>query len=141
MWVFSYDVNSSIFKKEDETFKKIEFEITTIFEILNSNVENKLKFTLITIFKVLEILTGKYNLIGSEYDKNIKLFHNNGLREYDKDIRQIVCTRNFLIHDGKIETLYYSCKKDFIERPTQDNILTWFKMLQTILVKIDKVFI
>jgi len=131
----------NIFKKEDKTFKKVEFEITTIFEILDSNVENKLKFTLITIFKVLEILTGKYNLIGNEYEKNIKLFHNNGLKKYDKDISQIVCTRNFLVHDGNIETLHYSCKKDFIETPNQDNILIWFKMLQTILKKVsfDKV--
>jgi len=127
-----------LFKKDDEFFNKIKLEIETIFEILNSNIENKIKFTLITIFKIFEILTEKYNLTGNEFSKIKSLFQNNGLEDYDNNISQIVCSRNFLIHSGNKNKLHNSCQDSLIEKPNQEHILTWFKMLKKILQNIDE---
>jgi CheY-like chemotaxis protein len=126
-----------LFKKDDEFFNKIKLEISTIFEILNSNIENKLKFTLITIFKVLEILTEIYNLKGNEYIKIKSLFHKYNLTNYDSNISQIVCTRNFLVHSGNLDKLAKACIDTLIKEPNTIHILTWFKMLQTILEKVS----
>jgi len=127
-----------LFKKDNKSFNKIKLETETIFEILNSNIENKIKFTLITIFKIFEILTEKENLTGNEFSKIKSLFQNNGLENYDNNISQIVCSRNFLIHSGNKSKLHDSCKYSLIEKPNQEHILTWFKMLKEILNKIDE---
>jgi len=130
----------SLFDEDDEYFHKIKFEIDTIFEILNSNIENKIKFTLITIFKVLEILTDKYfkgdSKIGA-YKKITSIIRTFKIDIDNGKISQLVCTRNFLVHSGEIRK---DCKeKDkVIKKPNQENIIIWFKMLQTILEAIDK---
>jgi CheY-like chemotaxis protein len=128
----------NMLKKDTENFIKIKSEVETIFEILDSNLENKIKFTILTIFKALEILTEEYNMEGTEYQKNKLLFHKYGVKKYDTAISEIVCTRNFLVHSGKREKLHRNCMDGCIEKPNQENILVWLKMLQTILEAIDK---
>jgi len=129
-----------LFEKDDDYFDKIKFEVDTIFEILNSNIENKIKFTLITIFKVFEILTNKYfkgdSKIGA-YGKITSIIKTFKIDIDNGKISQLVCTRNFLVHSGEIRK---DCegKDKVIKKPNQKNILTWFKMLQTILEAIDK---
>lgn len=127
-----------IFEQEDENFVKIKAEIETIFEILNSDLENKIKFTILTLFKVLEILTDIYyqgNKNDGAYTKIFSLTKNLNLAINPHTISQLVCTRNFLVHSGEIKPI---CEYKVVEKPTQEHILTWFKMLQTILEKIDK---
>ena len=140
VWIMRTKIlDLDILRKDEENFIKIKAEIETIFEILNSNLENKIKFTILTIFKVLEILSDKFELKGSEFNKIIKLFQINNLTTYDKEISQLVCTRNFLVHSGNKDKLSSNCMKNntLIEEPEVENILTWFKMLQTILVEIN----
>jgi len=130
----------NILKKDTENFVKIKAEIETIFEILDSYLENKIKFTILTIFKVLEILSDEFKLEGNEYKRIIKLFMQNDLTTYNKQISQLVCTRNFLVHSGNKDKIAPVCinKNNLIEEPGVENILIWFEMLQTILVEIDK---
>ncbi|MDQ7083979.1 MAG: hypothetical protein Q9M36_03205 [Sulfurovum sp.] len=125
-----------ILQSSNENYKNIKDEIDTVFEILDSNLENKMKFTILTIFKVIEILIEEYSINNqATYDKFVSLFQKFNLNKYNHEISQLVCTRNFLAHAGDFRA---SCKNSVVKKPTKENIRTWFKMLQTILEKIDK---
>ncbi len=141
IWITQHDIlELNILKKDTENFIKIKAEIETIFEILDSYLENKIKFTILTIFKVLEILSDEFKLEGSEFIRITSLFKQNDLTTYSKQISQLVCTRNFLVHSGNKDKISPACinQNNLIEEPEVENILTWFKMLQNILHKIDE---
>lgn len=125
-----------ILQSSNENYKKIKDEIDTVFEILDSNLENKMKFTILTIFKVIEILIEEYSINNqATYDKFLSLFQKFNLNKYNHEISQLICTRNFLAHAGDFRA---SCKNSVVKKPTKNHILDWFKMLQTILFEIDK---
>ncbi|KIM12243.1 MAG: hypothetical protein KU38_04980 [Sulfurovum sp. FS08-3] len=136
IWSMQEDIlELEILQSSNENYKKIKDEIDTVFEILNSNLENKMKFTILTIYKTLEILIEEYPTDKKgTYEKFVSLFKKFNITNYNNDISQLVCTRNFLAHAGDFRA---SCKNSVVKKPNQDNILTWFKMLQTILEKID----
>jgi len=126
-----------ILKGDDEHSINIKAEIETIFEILDSELENKIKFTILTIFKVLEILTDEYykeNPNDGAYKKITSLLYIFTLNIDSSIISKLVCTRNFLVHSGDIKPI---CQNKVIENPTQENIVEWFQILQTILTKVN----
>ena len=141
--------------------KRVTLEVKSIYEILDTNMDNRFIYAMFAIFKVIEIIIDDYveeQYIGGKRDaywkggdikldckytnqnntveNKIRLILDEKLSLKDvwlhKSISNIVKIRNHTIHPPK---------NQYIVQVTQDNILTWFKMLQTILVKIDKVFI
>ena len=131
-----------IFKSKDDYIIKIKSEIETIFEILDSNLKNKIKFTIFTIFKVLEVLSEEFaKSKKGMYTKFIELCRDVDIEK--DEISKLICTRNFLAHSGDISELSKACCADnpdtskVIEKPNKDNIMVWLRMLQKILVAIE----
>lgn len=125
---------------------KIQIEVKSVFEILNSSMQNRFIYAMFAIFKVIEIINDKY--IEDRYKKatwkdtqeefsdnstknKIRMILDKKLNLKDvvlyENIEEIIKARNNTIHP----------KKGEVEKITKNNILTWFKMLQTILEKID----
>jgi len=201
VWDIQEDIlKLNIFKedefKEDEfkkdKFKEMNFEIKSIFEILDSEMKNRFNYTIFTIFKCIEIIsylyieekdrkacwndsgeiindTGYHKYRRSIETSNLEHIKNENNKRYNNQgnisvenkirtimheklditlditsdelhsqIKCIVCVRNHLIHSDKEYEEKDFCKKIIEEQPTKENILTWFKMLQTILEKIAK---
>lgn len=126
---------------------KIQIEVKSIFEILNSSMKNKFIYAMFAIFKVIEIINDTYfddgykkatwkdtkQEISDNSTKNkIQLILNKRLhlnsQKIHQDIANIIKIRNNTIHPkhGKVEIIQ------------KDSIIDWFKMLQTILEKIEK---
>ena len=124
-------------KNDVDNFAKIKYEVETMFDILDSDLENKIKFAILTIFKTLELLCDEYYNGNSKDGAYIKItsviskFHLN----INDEVSKIICTRNFLIHSGRLEGI---CEKNAIKNPIEVDIKRWFEMLQTILTEIDK---
>jgi len=126
---------------------KIQIEVKSVFEIVNSDMKNKFIYAMFAIFKVIEIINDTYfedgykkatwkdtkEEISDNSTKNkIKLIldkrlHLNNQKVYES-IEHIIKIRNNTTHPkhGKIEIIQ------------KDSIIDWFKMLQTILEKIEK---
>ncbi len=143
----------------DEKFSQIIFETEAVFEILNSDMENKYIYAMLSIFKCIELLNDFY--IIEKYDsiekktlaywqdsdrridnhgnkstgnKITSILHNKlNYHLLDKEINKIVCCRNYSVHGNA-----HGCKAILIKKPQSENIATWFKMLHTILSKISK---
>jgi len=132
---------------ELKLFEGIEIEIKSVFEILDSEMDNRFIYAMFAIFKAIEIINDYYFIDGykkaiwrdteqeiSDYSSKNKilLILNKRLQLKNSDIFQsieeIIKIRNNTIHPSNKN----------IEKPTKENILTWFKMLQTILEKINK---
>jgi CheY-like chemotaxis protein len=151
IWTIQADIlDLDIMKFENDNFKKIKSEINMIFDILNSNLENKMKFTTLTIFKVLEIICDYYiyenrkikspfNAYWKSNNTLIQDGHNstsnkliNILNEklqcanLEDKIKELSNIRNSIIHSEN--------KKINI---TKVYILEWFKVLQIILNTIN----
>lgn len=147
VWSRSQDIlHLELFQQEE--FKTMKFEIESIFEILNSNIDKKYTYAMLSIFQSLEEINNYYiddktknwhkeskctiSVQGNGYTKDkIKaiLKKLEILNEFDSDINEIAKMRNNAIHPPQ---------KGTTSNPTKDNILTWVKMLQTILKKIEK---
>ena len=105
---------------EEEQYSPIKIEIESIFELLNSNIENKNKYALLAIYKCLEILNNIYikeeNRIAywrdtsiaiqeiegkstTEKNKILNILHGRlSLFKFDETIKEFVCSRNYAIH-------------------------------------------
>jgi len=139
--------------------EQVTLEVKSIYEILDTNMDNRFIYAMFAIFKVIEIIIDdyveekyvygkrdaywksgdikldcKYTTKSDTVENKIRLILDNKLLLKDINLHQsissIVEIRNHTIHPSK---------NKYIEKPNQDNILTWFNMLQTILEKIDKV--
>jgi CheY-like chemotaxis protein len=132
-----------ILQKKDENYQKIKYEIGIIFDILNSNIENKFKFALLTIYKVFEIICDIYisnkkkpTKENSEYyfylenekiekypsienELKVILQKKFNLIGFSDKITEMVNIRNNLIHVGDM-----ICDKN--------HILIYFKILKNI---------
>ena len=127
----------------------IKIEIDSIFEILNSDMQNRFIYAMFAIFKCIEIVNDYYIIDGykkatwkdtqEEFLDNStknkicmildkKLNFKNRDEVIYQNIEEIIKIRNNTIHP----------KKERVEEITQKHILTWFKMLQIILEKIEK---
>ena len=125
--------------KIKEKYEKIQYEIDIMYEILDSNLENKLKFSLLTMFKVLELLTDIH------YDTNNKGAHakitfilksielSGGKTDITNDVSKLVCTRNGLIHSDNPRN---ECK-DNIQKPLDtEYLIKWFKIIAECIPKL-----
>ena len=125
----------------------VKIEIDSIFEILNSDMQNRFIYAMFAIFKCIEIVNDYYIIDGykkatwkdtkEEFLDNstknkISLIINKKLDLKDevlyRNIEEIIKIRNNTIHP----------KKGKIEKVNKEQIIKWFKMLQTILEKIEK---
>ncbi len=130
-----------------DKFKPMKFEINSIFEILDSDMAKRYTYTMLSIFQALEEINNYY------IDDKTKLWHKNFECDieikgqgYTKQKIEAILEKLELNYFGTdIETIarmrknaIHPLQKGKIETPAQNHILTWFKMLQTILEKIDK---
>ena len=125
----------------------IKIEIDSVFEILNSDMQNRFVYAMFAIFKSIEIVNDYYIIDGykkATWKDTQEEFLDNSTKNkicmiLDKklnlkdevvyqNIEEIIKIRNNTIHP----------KKGRIEEINQNHIITWFKMLQTILQKIEK---
>ena len=150
-----WDIQNDILKLDISN--EMNIEVKSIFEILDSEMENKFIYAIFAIFKVIEMinyqyteekyknnkrdaywinteikLECKYTMRSDTSENKIRLILDRKLsltsKELHQNISDINRIRNNTIHP----------KKGIVEIPTKENILTWFKMLQTILEEIDK---
>lgn len=127
--------------------------ISKIFAILDSNIPKPFVFAMLNIFKCLEIIDNYF--IYEEYDqrrekkaywiqtneeigapsvenkteKIIKLLKLE-YTDFEEHLRQIVCSRNYEIHDGEIRK---RCREYLIKSPNEKHILEWLQMVQKII--------
>ena len=167
--------------------EEINFEVKSVFEILDSDMGNKFNYAMFAIFKCIEIVTSlyieekdrkacwiegteinntgyypkrkDYNTSNIEHieSENKKYYNYTGNISIENKIRTImneklglksnelhshikclVCIRNHTIHQDKQYDDRDFCKRVVEEKISKEDILIWFKMLQTILKKIDK---
>jgi CheY-like chemotaxis protein len=124
---------------------EIKFEINIIFDILNSKLQNNIKFAIITIFKVFELIIKNYgNSEQSTYHNIKKILKNLNIEDdYLNKFSLLNCSRNYLIHteirpecqkhkNSILKLDEISEAKDTNE--VKDNIITWFKMTKDILL-------
>ncbi len=133
----------TIFQEED--FKDLEFEINSIFEILDSNMQKRYTYAMLSIFQALEIVNNYYiddstkkwrdGYTGVEikrdgYTKqkiNAVLKRLDLFGKFNNEIETISKMRKSAIHPPE--------NRDY-DKPTKDNIVNWFTMLQNILEKV-----
>ncbi len=170
-------LNLDIFK--NVKYNQIKIEVSFIFEVLNTNIENKFKFSMLTIYKILEIIRDLYiddkNNKFLDNDIEIKAIYEKGelYKEYSKndfingygkhhylnskDAQKYYYSTANKIHaiayeklDIKDKTIHsnidninqkrnnyiHPAKKNMEIDVTSDNIIEWFKMLETILGKV-----
>jgi CheY-like chemotaxis protein len=127
---------------------EMNIEIKSIFEILDSQMENKFIYAMFAIFKVIEMINNYYFIDG--YKKAI--WRDNPQKEISDNSSK---NKILLILDKKLHlqnrTIYQNIddiirirnntihpKSAKIDRIDKEHIISWFKMLQTILEKINK---
>ena len=129
----------------------------SIFELLDTDMENRFNYAMFAIVKSIEIITNIYTEEkwedGKRYaywkNSNDKISSNYGNTNdsTENKIRTILDEKLFLgdlnIHNSlqeiiKIRNNTIHPKQGLVEKITEDNIITWFKMLQTILQKIEQ---
>ncbi len=125
----------------------IRIEIDSIFEILNSDMQNRFVYAMFTIFKCIEMVNDYYIIDGYQkatWRDTKEEFSNNSTKNkiymiLDKkiDLKDEVIYRN-IDEIIKIRNNTIHPKKGRIEEINKIHILTWFKMLQTILKKIEQ---
>ena len=123
---------------------EIKFEVTSVFEILDSDMEKRYTYAMLSIFQSLEEINNIYinDKTGRWIDNNREievkrytkpkileiLYKRLELNNFNNDIDDIAKMRKDAIHPPQ---------KSIYKKPTKENILTWFKMLQTILEKVS----
>jgi len=130
---------------QENKFRQMRFEIDSVFEILNSDMHKRYIYAMLSIFQSLEEINNYYiddrtkqwkdrdsdiSIEGDGYTKQKieAILKRLGLFEkYSSEINNIAKMRKSVIHPPQ---------KGEYDKPTKDNILTWFKMLQMILKKI-----
>jgi len=137
---------------------EIQLEIKSVFEILNSDMENRFNYAMFAIVKVIEIITNIYteekweNKQRYAYWKNLEIKissnYSNKNDSTENKIRTILNEKLSLtdttIHDniGKIikirNNTIHPKNNSNQEKISKEDIVEWFKMLQTILKKINQ---
>jgi len=121
--------------------------ITSIFDILNSNMPNSFVYAMLAIFKCLELLNNFYLI--DEYQKatwkvkpeDIDNLTDNSTKnkilniiehkttleanEFDNLLVKLVCSRNYAIHPKEKK----SCRDFLVKEPNDGHIASWFEML------------
>jgi len=136
--------------------EQVTLEVKSIYEILDTNMDNRFNYAMFAIFKVIEIIIDDYVEEKYVYGKrdaywkggDIKLDckYTNKSDTVENKIR-LILDEKLLLRDIKIHqsissivkirnNIVHPSKNKHIEKPNQDNILIWFKMLQIILKKI-----
>lgn len=129
----------NVFKTQNNIYKKILFEVSNIFNILDSNLEKKVTFFVLAVYNIIEIIVKDFGYKEGSAFKNIINICNEKLNLYgfDEKLSQLICTRNYLIHlDDDIK---YHCKDNTIKKPTNENIVEWFNMIDVILKGFNQV--
>jgi len=123
---------------------EIKFEVTSVFEILDSGMDKRYTYAMLSIFQSLEEINNIYinDKTGRWIDNNREievkrytkpkileiLYKRLELNDFNNDIDDIAKMRKDAIHPPQ---------KSIYKKPTKENILTWFKMLETILEKVS----
>ena len=142
-----WDIQNDILKLDISN--EMNIEVKSIFEILDSEMENKFIYAMFAIFKVIEIICNIY-FEEKKIDEKWKAFwkdSDNSIYGYSTKDRLIEIRKKFTL-DSKLDQEISDIseirnntihpKKGRVEIPTKENILTWFKMLHIILEKIDR---
>lgn len=189
-------INLDIFEKSKDMdkIKELQIAVKMVFNVLNSNMPNKLSFAMLSIFKCIEIIT--YIYVEERYveERRSKIafwkgtnneIKNTGYNKYRKDknttdiehvegemkirinkygnisvenkirtimteelnlsnnqlhinIKYMVCIRNHLIHQDKTYEDKDFCKNTTVKEITSDNIINWFKLVEKIIVSMDR---
>lgn len=138
----------------DKKLLELKNTISKIFAILDSNIPKPFVFAMLNIFKCLEIIDNYF--IYEEYDQQIRqkraywiktnqeigapsvenktenIINRLELRysDFEKHLKQIVCSRNYEIHDGEIRE---RCRKHLIKSPNEKHIVEWLQMVKKII--------
>jgi hypothetical protein len=135
---------------------EIQLEVKSIFELLDSDMENRFNYVMFAIVKSIEIITNIYteekwqNKKRYAYWKNLndKISSNYGNTNdsTENKIRTILdeklSLRDLNIHNSlqeiiKIRNNTIHPKQGRVEKIDKDNILEWFKMLEVILKRVE----
>ena len=145
--------------QQDNNIKELRENIKTIFETANSNIPRPFTYSMLAMYKCIELLNDiyiiddyknarwKYNksLIDYYEDNSTKNYLFNIIKyrtnleiiDFEKHVKEIVCSRNYAIHT-KIKA---NCEGLTTTEPSSQNIskyfsdyiMVWFKMLFDIL--------
>jgi CheY-like chemotaxis protein len=138
IWDIQQEILSlNILKTDNKNYKKIYFEISNTFDILDSNLDKKTTFFILAIYNIIELIVKEYGYKeGSTYKHIINICHSLNLTNFDDDLSRMICTRNYLIHlDDNIKEI---CIGKTVKEPNQIHLVTWVEILKNILVAIDK---
>ncbi|CAA6802558.1 MAG: Unknown protein [uncultured Sulfurovum sp.] len=125
----------------------IKIEVDSVFEILNSDMKNRFIYAMFAIFKVIEIINDKYFEDGYKKatwkDTNEEILDNSTKNKIQLILNKRLHLNNQKVYEGieniiKIRNNTIHPKHGKIEIIQKDSIIEWFKMLQTILEKIEK---
>jgi len=139
-----WDIQNTILKLD--LSNEIKFEVKSVFEILDSDMEKRYTYAMLSIFQSLEEINNIY--INDKTKKWIDGYVNIVVEDngYTKQKIEAVLKRLDLFQEFTSEIYIISKmrknaihppKKSKYDKPTKENILTWFKMLQIILEKVS----
>ncbi len=161
-----YELQENKLSEESEKLLELKSTILMMYEILDSNIKKKFSYSVLTIFKCLEIVSDYYIKEESKTENKKRIFyaiwkHNNKIisqkgncsvnnklsnvinkifiethKDLNQDKNRIVCTRNAIIHP---DTIMPSCEDKVIaeDNLNEEDILNWFEMLCDILENMD----
>ena len=154
---FSLDMSEN-----DKKIFELKNTISMIFNTLDSNISRPFIFTMLTIFKCIEIINDyfiyeewnnkirrleafwKHNgkrisgdgnkSVNNKIKNIIKLLNLESTENIDKYLNELTYSRNYEIHPPKEIKEYV--RKYVIKHPNENNILNWFNILANIIKKI-----
>ncbi len=165
VWQLQNDVLSLDMFRNDK-YNQIKLEVRSIFEILNSSMENKFIYAMFSLYKIIEIIINLYIYEKKEYGKRFaywidnnqkikkideanypKITDNHSNDSTENKIRMILHEKlslaNMNIHNGIHEfvqkrnnTIHPNKSKSSLVIDDSD-ILEWFKMIYSILSKLS----
>jgi len=126
-----------ILNSKNENYQKIRFEIENLFNIMNSNLNKKTTFFVLSIYNVIEALIQEFGFHwGKTYLNITKICFDYGLEELNPKLSQIICTRNYLVHlENFVE--HPACAKNILKAPQPDDLVDWLNVIFKILSKIN----
>ena len=125
---------------------KIQLEIKSIFEILNSEMENRFIYAMFAIFKCIELVNDIYIIDGYKKatwkDTNQSFSDNSSKNKITLILNERLKLREDSIHESitniiKVRNNTIHPKQGRVEKIDKDNILKWFEMLQEILERVE----
>jgi len=148
--------------KNEEKINELEKSIEMVFEILNSNMAKNLIYAMLSIFKSIEYINNLFTYetsypfnthwIDSKKEactgtspknKILKILEEKlSIVDMNNNIDEITCFRNYNSHASEIK---YKCEKYLLRDKNEirelngNDIIKWFKLLQIIISKIDKI--